>query len=229
MLISDSGKVFTNPPAGQYIGVVADVVDLGLVKTSYGEKAQVRIVWLLFGATATGQLVPYNDAEGRQFRVFRQASQSMNPKAKLYETVRDIQNGELPSVPFESETLLGKSNLLYVLLEKAQNGKEYANIKVILPLPATIAPPAVPLTFVRHKDRDKVRQGAASNASGAAVIAAPTVTVAPAPAVAVSPVQLAPVAVPAGIQRSPVINLQAQSPVLNLSAQSPFTPAVETL
>ena len=228
MLISDNGKTFTNPPAGQYIGVVADVVDLGLVKTSYGEKAQVRIVWLLFGATATGQLVPYNDAEGRQFRVFRQASQSMNPKAKLYETVRDIQNGELPSVPFESETLLGRSNLLYVLLEKAQNGKEYANIKVILPLPATITPPAIPVTFVRHKDRDKVRQVAVNNASGAAVIAAPTVVVPTAVAAVAAPtLPLVPVA-PVALGFVPPTHVQAVAPVINLNA-SVLTPAVETL
>ena len=221
MLITDSGKTFTNPPAGQYIGVVADVVDLGLVKTSYGEKAQVRIVWLLFGATPTGQLVPYNDAEGRQFRVFRQASQSMNPKAKLYETVRDIQNGELPSVPFESETLLGKSNLLYVLLEKAQNGKEYANIKVILPLPATITPPAIPVTFVRHKDRDKVRQQAP-----AAVAVAPVAVPTAAAAIAAPTLPLVPV--PAGIQGSPVPQAQA-APVINLNAPVSLTPAVERL
>lgn len=223
MLISDNGKTFTNPPAGQYIGVVADVVDLGLVKTSYGEKAQVRIVWLLFGATATGQLVPYNDAEGRQFRVFRQASQSMNPKAKLYETVRDIQNGELPSVPFESETLLGKSNLLYVLLEKAQNGKEYANIKVILPLPATIVPPAVPTGFVRHKDRDKARQQAP-----AAVATVATPAPAPTAAAAVAAPTLPLVPVLTGIQGSPVPQAQA-APAINLNAPSVLTPAVETL
>src|SRR5208282_1074749 len=149
MLIQDNQKPFENPPAGQYIGLLVDVVDLGLVKTAYGEKAQIRMIWLLFGTNAQGQLVGYFDKENRQFRVMRQASQTMNPKSKLFETVSDVLNGEQPAVPFESENLIGRANLLFVKIEKAQNGKEYANVKAILPLPANTPVPVVPTDFVR--------------------------------------------------------------------------------
>jgi len=95
MIIADSSKPFENPPAGQYIGLLADVVDLGLVKTGYKPDGQLqaRLIWLLFGVNAQGQLIAYADKENRQFRVMRQVNQSMNPKSKLFETVSDVLNG----------------------------------------------------------------------------------------------------------------------------------------
>jgi hypothetical protein len=238
MLIQDNQKVFVNPPAGQYIGLLADVIDVGIVKTSYKPEgqAQIRIVWLLFGVDAAGQLVPYNDPEGRQFRVIRQANQSINPKSKLYETVRDVQNGELPSVPFESETLIGRANLMYIQLEKSQAGKEFANVKVILPLPATIKAPTIPPTFQRQKDRDK---NLTSNRA-----AVPVQTVGVAAASASAPVSVATISqsavlplapVPVGVQGSPVPVAQVLHPAnqqaapINLNAPSPLTSAAESL
>jgi hypothetical protein len=227
MLIQDNSKTFVNPPAGQYIGLLADVIDVGMVKTAFKPEgqAQIRIVWLLYGVDATSQLVPYNDPDGRQFRVIRQANQSINPKSKLYETVRDVQNGELPSVPFESETLIGRANLLYVQLEKSQAGKEFANVKLILPLPATIKAPAVPATFQRQKDRDRNLTTNRAVVPIAAVPAAPV----PVPTVAVAApvINLAPVT-PVGIQGSPVPQAQA-APVINLNAPIVLTSAAESL
>ena len=87
----------------------------------------------------------------------------MNPKSKLFETVSDVLNGEQPAVPFESENLIGRANLLFVKIEKAQNGKEYANVKAILPLPANTPVPAVPQDFVRNKDKQKNNSGCRSS------------------------------------------------------------------
>lgn len=233
MLIADNQKPFENPPAGQYIGLLADVVDLGLVKTVHGEKPQIRLIWLLFGMNAQGQLVAYADKENRQFRVMRQASQSMNPKSKLFETVSDVLNGEQPAVPFESENLIGRANLLFVKIEKAQNGKEYANVKAILPLPANTPVPAVPQDFVRNKDKQKNNSVAAITSTpvqtaGVAQVAPaalpPTAQVAQAVA---QPAQVAPVAAPVGIQAAPAATIQA-APAIDLNAKS-LTPAVEQL
>jgi hypothetical protein len=84
------------------------------------------------------------------------------------------------------EQLIGKSNQLFIVLEKNADGtKEYANVKGILPLPAGITPLAVPTTFVRYKDKKDTR--------GAAGVPA-TQGVAPVQAAqAIAPVATAPV------------------------------------
>lgn len=224
MLIQDNQKPFENPPAGQYIGLLVDVVDLGLVKTAYGEKAQIRMIWLLFGTNAQGQLVGYFDKENRQFRVMRQASQTMNPKSKLFETVSDVLNGEQPAVPFESENLIGRANLLFVKIEKAQNGKEYANVKAILPLPANTPVPVVPTDFVRNKDK---KQQAGNNAAAAPAQTVGVAQVAPTalPPTAQAAVQATAVAIGPAPVAAP---LQAAPPAIDLNAK-PLTPAAQQL
>ena len=225
MLIQDNQKPFENPPAGQYIGLLADVVDLGLVKTAYGEKAQIRMIWLLFGTDAQGQLVTYNDKENRQFRVMRQASQTMNPKSKLFETVSDVLNGEQPAVPFESENLIGRANLLFVKIEKAQNGKEYANVKAILPLPANTPVPAIPKEFVRNKDKKQQTNNAApAGVQTVGVAQVAPATLPPTAAVAQAP---APSAAPVGIGPAPVVAV-VQAPAIDLNATAAI-PAAEQL
>lgn len=137
----DNRKDFELPKSGVYVGTVADVVDLGKVKTQYGEKEKVRIVWLLNKV----------DSEGKPFRVMSETSLSMNEKATLFGIVKDIL-GATPPVPYEVEGLLGRSNQLAILQEKATNGNTYANVKAIMPLDG-LAPVAIPTDFVRSKDK----------------------------------------------------------------------------
>lgn len=145
MLIQDSGKVFENPDSGTFLGTIADVVDLGQVASQYGTKTKIRIIWVLNA----------NDSEGKPFRVMRQVNatiSSTGPRpSDLYNIVKSVL-GVAPPVPFESEELIGKSNLLIIEREEAQNKKVYANIKYIGPLPPGAVPPMVPTDFVRSKD-----------------------------------------------------------------------------
>ena len=227
MLVQDNQKPFENPPAGQYIGLLADVVDLGLVKTGYKPDGQLqaRLIWLLFGVNAQGQLVAYADKENRQFRVMRQVNQSMNPKSKLFETVSDVLNGEQVPVPFETENLIGRVNLLFVKIEKQVNGtKEFANVKAILPLPANTPIPTIPAGFMRNKDKQQQQNKAAAPVQtvGVAQVAPatlpPTAQAQQATAIAVGPTLATP---------APVQTIQA-APAIDLNAK-PLTPAVEHL
>lgn len=227
MIIADSSKPFENPPAGQYIGLLADVVDLGLVKTGYKPDGQLqaRLIWLLFGVNAQGQLIAYADKENRQFRVMRQVNQSMNPKSKLFETVSDVLNGEQVPVPFETENLIGRVNLLFVKIEKQVNGtKEFANVKAILPLPANTPIPTIPAGFMRNKDKQQQQNKAAApvQIAGVAQVAPatlpPTAQAQQATAIAVGPTPATP---------APVQTIQA-APAIDLNAK-PLTPAVEHL
>lgn len=143
-----AGKVFEKAPSNMYQAVLADIVDLGLVKSTYKgkEKIQpkVRLVWILNA----------KDKEGNNFRVMKRLTALLADKATLFSTIKDI-IGSVPVAPFETETLIGKNSRLVVSLETGTDGKQYSNVKAILsPDPAT---PyfAVPADFVRAKDKKK--------------------------------------------------------------------------
>lgn len=142
-LVDTNSKPFEVAPSGDYVGVIADIIDLGKLKTKYGEKPALRIIWLLNA----------NDSEGRPFRLMQQVSQSMHTKAALYKIVKEILDQE-PTVPYDVDTLIGMSRRLYVKNEKAPNGQVYPNIKTIMPL-GTQTAMTVPAGFVRAKDKPK--------------------------------------------------------------------------
>ena len=159
MLIDNNSKNFENPSTGTFLGTIIDVVDLGKIQTQWGEKVKIRIVWVL----------DKNDSEGNPFRVMRQVSASMNEKAALYELVKGVL-GTAPPVPFDDQTLLGRSNQLVIVKETdSKTGREFANVKVILPLPAGAIPPQAPAGFVRSKDRVAKAPFGASAAPAVAV------------------------------------------------------------
>src|ERR1700677_2525027 len=115
MLIDNNSKNFENPSTGTFLGTIIDVVDLGKIQTQWGEKVKIRIVWVL----------DKNDSEGNPFRVMRQVSASMNEKAALYELVKGVL-GTAPPVPFDDQTLLGRSNQLVIVKESdAKTGREF--------------------------------------------------------------------------------------------------------
>lgn len=168
MLISDNQKEFEKPKSGAYIGTVVDVVDLGKVATKFGEKVKVRIVWLLNS----------NDSTGKPYQVMSQVNANMNQRAALYTIIKDILGTPPPAGSFETENLIGKSNQLFIVTEKAEDGKIYANVRGILPLPEGTPVFVVPVGFTRDKDRVKTPQ--TQRSAPATTTAVTTTTVAPA-------------------------------------------------
>lgn len=144
MLIDNNSKKFEQPDAGVFLGTIIDVVDLGIVKTQFGDKPKVRLVWVL----------DKNDSEGRPFQVIGTYTQSMNEKSNLFKDIKDILQAP-PAVPFESEELIGKSNQLFLVKNADGSGKTFTNVKGILPVPAGQAGPKIPSDFIRSKDRQK--------------------------------------------------------------------------
>jgi hypothetical protein len=182
MLVDTNAKKFEVPESNTYVGVVADVIDLGKQKTAFGEKLQTRIVWLLNA----------KDSEGKPLNAIQQVSQSMHEKAKLFGIVKDIL-GTAPPVPYETEELIGKSRMLWIVKEpKANKPTEFfANIKAIMPLPAGTAPLAVPADYVRAKDKPVKTYGnqGSNNPAPAAPTAPPAQAPTPVPAAPTAPVQ----------------------------------------
>lgn len=179
MIIDDNNKNFERPESGMFLGTIIDVVDLGKVTTQFGIKTKVRIVWVL----------DKNNSEGEPFRVIYQATASMNERAKLFEMVKSIL-GVAPSIPFDAEVLIGHSNQLYIVREtNAVTKKDFAAVKVVLPLPPSATPPRAPQGFVRSKD--KVAQGVTQVQTQVAPSPQPTqVATGPIPAAAsVAPTQ----------------------------------------
>lgn len=145
MQVGVGTKEFEKPKAGLYVGVLADIVDLGLVQTQRGPKPKIRLIWFLNS----------KDSKGNYFRVMQQVTPVLSDRATLRGIVRDILGQEPPlDGSFELDSLIGKNVRLVISLEES-NGKTYANIKAILPTDAGTAYFPVPQGFVRDQNKPK--------------------------------------------------------------------------
>jgi excisionase family DNA binding protein len=133
-----------------FAGTIIDVLEFQNVKTKYAVRNQLRIIWVLGNSDSGGYFL---DGQGIPFRVFRQVNATMNPRSRLHKIVRRVL-GTAPPIPFDTEDLIGRSNILSIAKEFS-NGKFYANVKAILPLQRGDVGPAIPQDFVRAKDRPK--------------------------------------------------------------------------
>jgi hypothetical protein len=157
-VIQDNNKTFQTPESGTFIGTLIDVVDLGIVNTQYGPKAKLRLVWVLGKIDGSGYAV---DTDGVPFRVISQVNASANEKSTLYKLAKGIL-GAPPPAPFNTDILIGKSNMLFVVKETAPDGKIYANVQGVLPMPAGVPALPAPPGFVRSQDKPKSTYGAPS-------------------------------------------------------------------
>jgi hypothetical protein len=167
-MIIEPNKKFEKPDAGAFVGTVIDVIDLGLVPSKNSKfpdpKNRTRIVWVLDA----------NDSEGKPYVIIEQPPTRMNDgstgfkKSRLYEIWEGILQAA-PQVPYETENLIGKSNLLYL-------GKEGEFVKILgfMPVPAGKVPPTAPAGFLRDKDDPKKQAARLAKAQAAASQARPT-------------------------------------------------------
>ena len=147
MLVDSNSKNFEYPNTGRFNVTIIDIVDLGKQKNSYGEeKVRLRVIWVLDAA----------DSEGQPFRVMKTVNAVVTDqpkKSNIYEIAESVL-GTAPSVPFDTDTLIGRSNELTIKREEDPKTKKvYANIKAIMPLPQGVVGPAIPQGFVRAQDR----------------------------------------------------------------------------
>lgn len=143
-MILEQGGNFEKPATGEYIGVIADVVELYNVQTKFNKVVNmVRVVWILDKL----------DKEGNPLRAIRQVNASMNEKSHLFDISRSVL-GQPPALRFNTEELIGRANKLFIQKETNPNtGKVFSNVKAIMPLPYGAAVPRIPQNFVRAKDQ----------------------------------------------------------------------------
>jgi len=178
MLVSGSNKVYEQPKGGLYEGVLADVIDLGMVQGMYGIKPRTRLIWIL---NAT-------DSEGNFFRVQKSYNAVLHEKSNLYADVRDML-GAAPSIPYELDLLIGKNFQLVIVPATKKDGTPCVNVKAIL-APKSGQNFQIPADFVRNKDRQNQPPQQNSVAPRPATTA-PAKSAAPAQAPAAPPVETA--------------------------------------
>lgn len=145
-----SGGDFVPAPAGTYRAVLVDVVDLGIVETTWNGKSKkahrVRLVWQIDE--------PMED--GRYFVVGERYTLSLAPVAalrKMLETwIGKPFTSEIEAEGFDVESMLGKSGLITIVHNK-KGDATYSNVASVAPLMKGM-PPMEPKDYVRKVDRD---------------------------------------------------------------------------
>jgi len=155
MIIEKNSGNFENPKSGAYVGIVADVAELLNVPTRFGPKNKVRIIWIL----------DQKDSTGKPYRVMEQVNASINEKARLFEIAKGVLGAPPNAKSFDTESLMGRSNQLFIVVERGEDGKDYAHVKGILPLPQGAVVPVVPAEFVRSKDKKPFTPGAGNGSA----------------------------------------------------------------
>lgn len=141
---------FTPAPEGLHQAVCVDVHDLGMVKTAWGDKAKVLLIWQLDAL----------DETGRRFQIRQQYTLSLSEKANLRRDLecwrgRKFTDEELQG--FDLEKLLGANCQLQVVHNLSDEGRVFANVQAIVPSHAKLGPKLQSQDYVRLKDRAKAQ------------------------------------------------------------------------
>jgi hypothetical protein len=116
------------PPAGTYLAVCVDVIDLyGVERKKYEseEMERVDVTRFVFGVkTKSGQL---HKIATREMKI------TSGPKANLTKFIKSW-TGEVPKAGWDTESLKGQGAQITVSAEEARNGKTYNNITGIAPV-----------------------------------------------------------------------------------------------
>lgn len=145
---SDSGGgSFTPVPAGSYVARCIGVIDLGtqISNGKFGEKSahKVRITWEVFGDDDDGQPLTVNhNGVPMPLTVAKEYTVSLHEKAALRRDLsawrgRDFTDEERAG--FDVDKLLGVYALINVTHDVGSNGKVYANVAGIAPVPKAMA------------------------------------------------------------------------------------------
>ena len=175
-------KTYEKPEEGTYLGVLADVVDLGMQETQNGMKDRLAFVWVLDAL----------NSEGYNFQVRQTFTKSIHENALLTKSVKQI-TGVAPTDTFDTEPLIGTTRIIHIEHNASANGNVYANVALIQRTKDVME---VPEGFVRQQDKapaeprrqNKPTPAPVKTATGPAKVAAPAKpAVRTAPAVATAP------------------------------------------
>lgn len=154
LVARETGGNFIPAPAGVHQAVCVDVIDLGMVMSTFYKKESHKcyIVWEI------DEQMP----DGKRFTVRRRYTVSLNSKAALRKDLeswrgRTFTEDELKG--FDVEAVLGANCNVNVVQEK-RDGDTFANVSAITPLHKSQQKITPSGSYVRMKDR-KPENGAA--------------------------------------------------------------------
>lgn len=148
ILAREPTRTFTPCPEGLHHAVCVDVVDLGVLNTSFGDKHKIRIVW---------QIEEEQPDNGRRYDVRAHYNLSLHEKARLRKDLeswrgRKFSPEELGG--FDLERLLKANCQIQVVHDLGDDGRVWANVQAVVPAPKNV-PALAPVDYVRQQDRPK--------------------------------------------------------------------------
>lgn len=137
-------KVFENPDPGEHVAVLADVIDLGTVHTVFGDKSQVKLVFL------TDQ----NGDDGKPLQVHVRLGKTRWKTGNLIKYVRAFCSpGPITSDSWLLDGHIGKCVGLD-LVHVQKDEMTFCNVERVFPLGKTAKKLTIPLSFQRREDSD---------------------------------------------------------------------------
>lgn len=137
---------YSTPPEGLHPAVCVDVIDLGIVKTQFGEQVKIEIRW---------QLEEKDEKTGKRFLVVQRYTPSLHEKSRLrplLESWRGKKFSADEERQFDIEKLLGANCQLQLIHNIKDEGRVYANVQAVVPYPRNAAK-LRPEEYVRVVDR----------------------------------------------------------------------------
>jgi hypothetical protein len=127
-----SSGTFRPCPEGVVQGILVDIIDLGMVTSSYqGETKtshKVNFVWQ----------VDERKDDGARFLVFQRLTLSLHPKSTLRKIVESLRGkkftDEEVEAGYELDELKGNSQALLTIIQNQVGDRVYANISGVAPL-----------------------------------------------------------------------------------------------
>lgn len=150
-ITAKAGASYETCPAGSFAAVCCDVVDMGMVESTYAGKKKkqpkIRIGWQ----------VDEKRADGSPFIVWKRYTLSLHEKAALRKDLepwrgRPFTEDELQG--WDVESVIGAPCLVSVV-QNAVSGSVYANVSGIMRLPKGMVAPEIEPSYVRFQDRPK--------------------------------------------------------------------------
>jgi hypothetical protein len=152
----DTGKNIIPPPAGTHRARCFAVIDLGTQQTTWNN----RVIWqekILLGWELSDEFYETEEGLKKPHIVWQRYTNSLANNANLradLESWRGIGFRPEELKGFKVEKVLGKACLL-TLIHKEKDGKTYANITAITPLPkGTPAPPELLTKPIHYQIED---------------------------------------------------------------------------
>jgi hypothetical protein len=149
---TSTGGDFKPVPAGLHLARCYRIIDLGTQRSEYEgiEKHQRKIMlgWELHGKDDEGNELVTD--RGDPLAIFKNYTLSWNDKANLRIDLQNWRNKPFTEEEmrrFDIQTILGAWCMLTVIQRPGKNGKLYANVKGVAPVPSVIKsaglPPAI--------------------------------------------------------------------------------------